>query len=92
MPNTWFEYEQEFWGEFIMQEDQMNLPEDIRPYDTPRNPHCRKELWKSQDNLQEEIEMRNPEWYPKNTIYNIYNQPTHENIKEIVQNNDRPKS
>ena len=74
-----------------MQEDQMNIPEDIRPFDTGRNAHCRKELWKSQDQLEEEVQMRKPEWYPKNTIYNIYNQPSHENVREIVQNNDRPK-
>jgi len=28
--------------------DQMNIPEDIRPFDTGRNPHARAELWKSQ--------------------------------------------
>ena len=31
--------------------DHMNIPEDIRPYDTGRNPHCTSELWKSQDQL-----------------------------------------
>ena len=42
--------------------DQMNIPEDIRPFDTGRNPHSRAELWKSQDKLTEELEMRSPEW------------------------------
>ena len=75
-----------------MLEDQMNIPEDIRPYNTPRNPHARKELWKSQDQLHEELQMRNPEWYPKDTQFNIYNQPTHDHTKELAQNNDRPKA
>lgn len=56
------------------QEDQFNIPEDERPYPTPRNPHCRKELWKSQDSLQEQEILRDENWYPKNTNYNIYNQ------------------
>ena len=33
--------------------DQMNIPEDIRPYDTGRNPHCTSSLWKSQDKIAE---------------------------------------
>ena len=40
----------------------MNIPEDIRPFNTKRNPHCRKELWKSQEQLQLEKEMLDPEW------------------------------
>jgi hypothetical protein len=34
--------------EMNIAQDQMNIPEDIRPFGTPRNPHSRKELWKSQ--------------------------------------------
>jgi len=73
IPNTWFEYECEWWGEQTMMEDQMNIPESIRPYPTPRNPYARKELWKSQDELQEMINMKEESWYPQ-TQYNIYNQ------------------
>jgi hypothetical protein len=51
------------------------LPEDIRPYGTPRNPHSRKELWKSQDHLQEIENMKDPKWYPRDTTKNIYSQP-----------------
>ena len=75
-----------------MIEDQMNLPEDMRAYDTPRNPHSRKELWKSQDKLHEELQMRNPEWYPKDTKFNIYNQSSYESNPDQIENNDRPKA
>lgn len=74
-----------------MQEDQLNIPEDIRPYDTPRNPYARKELWKSQDQLEEELRMRDPNWYPQNTEFNIYNQESFYPPKSLVQNNDSPK-
>ena len=42
--------------------DQMNIPEEIRPFDTGRNPHATAGLWKSQDKLVEEKAMRDPEW------------------------------
>lgn len=51
----------------------MTIAEDERPYPTPRNPYCRKELWKSQDSLQEHEEMKEESWYPKDTKFNIYN-------------------
>lgn len=73
-PDTWFEYECEMWGEANIIEDQMSLPEDIRPFPSPRNPHCRKELWRSQEDLQQEIEMLDENWFPKDTKYNIYRQ------------------
>jgi hypothetical protein len=40
----------------------MNLPEDIRRFPTARNPYCRSELWKSQEQLQLEKEMEDPEY------------------------------
>jgi hypothetical protein len=46
----------------VIAQDQSNIPEDIRPFDTGRNPNCRAELWKSQEKLLEEQEMRDPEW------------------------------
>lgn len=51
VPNTWFEYEQELSTEMVIAQDQMNIPEDIRPFNTPRNPFARKELWKSQEQI-----------------------------------------
>lgn len=41
VPNTWFEYETEWSTEMVIAMDQMNIPEDIRPFDTGRNPHSR---------------------------------------------------
>lgn len=40
----------------------MNIPEDVRPFGTRKNPYARKELWKSQEQLQLEKEMLDPEW------------------------------
>ena len=56
-----------------MIEDQMNLPEESRPFPSPRHPNARKELWQSQERLQELEEMRDPNWVPLGTKYNIYN-------------------
>jgi len=52
----------------------MYIPEDVRPFPTPKNPHCSKEMWRPQEDLLEEDQMRDPNWYPKDTHYNIYNQ------------------
>jgi hypothetical protein len=38
-------------GEMVGIEDQFPLPEDMRPFPTPRHPNCRKELWRSQDDI-----------------------------------------
>jgi len=70
-----------------MQEDQMNLPENKRAYPVAKNPYARKELWKSQDDLQELINMTKEDWYPESKL-NIYRQPTFEKQKNIVQYND----
>lgn len=67
VPNTWFEYEQEWLGEMVGIEDQFPLPEDMRPYPSPRNPNCRKELWRSQDDIQEQMDMEAENWFPKMT-------------------------
>ena len=48
VPNTWFEYENELSTEMVIAVDQMNIPEDIRPWDTGKNPHATSGLWKSQ--------------------------------------------
>jgi hypothetical protein len=32
---------------------QMSIPEDMRPFPTTRNPYSRKELWRSQDDLEQ---------------------------------------
>ena len=52
VPNTWFEYEQEWSTDMVITTDQMNIPEDIRPFATPKNPFANKQLWRSQQNMQ----------------------------------------
>jgi hypothetical protein len=86
-PNTWFEYECDWWGESVMIEDQFNIPETDRQYPSPRNPYARRELWKSQDQLQEEINMSEESWYPTGTRFNIYRQPDYKKPQEVIPNN-----
>jgi hypothetical protein len=62
VPNTWFEYELEGVMSKGMCRDQMNIPEDIRQFNSPRNPYARSELWKSQEQLKLEKEMEDPNW------------------------------
>lgn len=56
----------------------MYIPESERPFPSPKNPFCSKEMWRPQEDLKEEDEMRDPAWYPKGTHYNIYNKPDFE--------------
>ena len=51
---------------------QMNLPEDIRSFPTERNPYARKELWKSQEDLEKQNQMLDENWHPKDSKYNPY--------------------
>lgn len=78
VPYTWFEYEQDSRIHYLMTEDQMYIPEDARPFPSVKNPNAHSYMWKSQENLIEEDEMRDPNWYPKDTYYNIYNKPDHQ--------------
>lgn len=77
VPYTWFEYEMDSRLHYIMTEDQMYIPEDQRPFPSVKNPNAHSYIWKSQENLIEEDEMRDPNWYPKDTYYNIYNREDH---------------
>lgn len=72
VPYTFFEYEQDSRIHYLMTEDQMYIPEDERPFPSEKNPHCSKEVWRPQQDLEDEDEMRDPNWYPKGTHYNIY--------------------
>ena len=51
----------------------MYIPEDERPFPSTPNPHCSKDMWRPQEDLADEDAMRDPNWYPKDTHYNIYN-------------------
>ena len=75
VPFTWFEYETDSRIHHQMTDDQMYIPEDVRSFGTARNPHASSSKWKPQEDLIEEEEMRDPNWYPKNTHYNVYNKP-----------------
>lgn len=73
VPYTFFEYEMDSRLHYLMTDDQMYIPEQHRPFPSAKNPHCNKEMWRPQADLDEEDDMRDPNWYPKNTYYNIYN-------------------
>merc|ERR1740133_296886 len=54
VPYTWFEYEMDSRIHYLMTDDQMYIPEDERPFPSPKNPHCSKEMWRPQEDLLEE--------------------------------------
>lgn len=74
-----------------MTDDQIYIPEEHRPYDTGKNPHCSKSYWRPQEDLLEEDEMRDPNWYPKETYFNIYNRPDFQRTEQHSQQKDLPK-
>ena len=75
VPNTWFEYEEEMWNDQVFQEDQITIPEGVRRFPTEKNPHCNRDLWKSQEDLDNIENMKNPNWTPENIPYNVYGAP-----------------
>jgi len=85
VPYTFFEYEMDARLHNGMTEDQMYIPEDARPFPSPKNPHCSKDMYRPQVDLQDEDEMRDPNWYPKDTHYNIYNQSGFEREQDKKQ-------
>jgi len=66
----------------------MNVPESLRPYPVMRNPYARTELWKSQEDLQELINMSDETWFPKSK-YNIYQQQHYIQAKDILPHSER---
>ena len=72
VPYSWFEYEVDNRLHEAMTYDQQYIPEDERPFPSEKNPHCSKTYWKPQEDLREEDEMSDPNWYPRDTAYNIY--------------------
>ena len=71
-----------------MIEDQQTMPEDLREASVPRHPNAKKELWRSQEKLQELEDLADPEWYPQGTAYNVYNQPDFKRTAPYKQEND----
>jgi hypothetical protein len=88
VPYTFFEYEMDARIHYAMTEDQMFIPEDVRHFPSEKNPHCSSELWRPQEDLEEEDSFRDPNWFPKDSYYNIYNQQDfkrevdHKHLKE----------
>lgn len=72
VPYSWFEYEMDHRIQSLMTEDQFYIPEDVRKFPDDKHPHCSKDTWKPQEDLRKEDEMRDPNWYPKETNWNIY--------------------
>jgi hypothetical protein len=70
----------------------MFIPEDVRNFPSQRNPHCKSEMWRPQIDLEEEDQMRDPNWYPRDTRYNIYNKKDFKReavYKSLKENNDQ---
>lgn len=82
VPYTWFEYEMDSRIHYLMSEDQMGIPEDSRPFPSVKNPNASSHHWRPQEDLIEEDQMRDPNWYPKDTYYNIYNREDHTRPEE----------
>lgn len=80
VPYSWFEYELDSRIHTLMTDDQIYIPESERPFPSVKNPHCSSHYWRPQEDLLEEEEMRDPNWYPKETYYNIYNRPDFERV------------
>jgi hypothetical protein len=89
VPATWFEYEDENWGEFNMIEDQFSLPEDVRK-PSEKHPNCSTQLWYSQEDLDKIEELKDPNWVPKQLPYDLYNDPNFiSNRTKIEENSAR---
>jgi len=61
-----------------MTNDQIYIPESERPFPAEKNPHCSSDMWRPQEDLADEDDMRDPNWYPKGTNFNIYNKEDYE--------------
>lgn len=87
VPNTWFEYEEEVWGEQNMLEDQFSLPDNLRRR-SAKHPNVSKDLWRSQDGWDRIQRMRDPNWTPDDLPYNVYNQENFVPHRPKIENND----
>lgn len=73
VPYSWFEYEMDNRIHNDITKDQQYIPEDVRPFPLDKNPHCHKYIWRPQEDMIRDNEMRDPDWYPKGTHENLYN-------------------
>lgn len=72
VPASYFEYEIDNKMHLLMTHDQSYIPEPERPCPVPKNPHCSKDYWRPQSDLERDQKMEDPDWVP-NTYYNVYN-------------------
>jgi hypothetical protein len=87
-PASFFEYELDNRLHVAMCEDQNLIPEDERPCPVPKHPNCDKEYWRPQVDLLEEDQMKDPNWYPKDTLYNVYQRKDHQKPKTYHLDSD----
>ncbi len=73
VPYTWFEYEMDSRIHSLMTNDGVYIPENERRFDEGKHPHSNAYIWRPQQDLKRDEEMRDPNWYPKDTHQNIYN-------------------
>jgi hypothetical protein len=88
VPNTWFEYEEEIWGEQAMLEDQPTLPDDLRRK-SEKHPNASKELWRAQEDWDTIERMKAQDWVPENLEYNVYHQENYKPLNKKVEETDR---
>jgi hypothetical protein len=88
VPNTFFEYEEEVWGEQSMMEDQLTLPEDLRRKSS-KHPNSSKELWRPQGQWDAFERMKKEDWVPEDLEYNVYYHEEYKPLKKMVQETDR---
>jgi len=63
VPDTWFEYDKNTRFMLSVVTDQIEeLPDSMRPFNTPRHPNCRRELWRDQEEMKRMEEMAQPDW------------------------------
>ena len=87
IPASYFEYEIDNRLHYLMCSDQQYIPEDVRIQKVEKNPNCSSEYWRPQVDLEQENEMKYPDWVP-NTHNNVYNKKmTIKNQKEYLDQN-----
>ena len=86
-PYSFFEYEQDDRLHLTMVYDQQFIPEDERPFNKGKHPHCSKEYWRPQEDIRLSEEMQKHSWIPE-TKLNEYNSRKHRPRKIDYQDQD----
>lgn len=72
LPKSWFEYEDEEYGEVRILDDQINLPMDMIK-DSEKHPNCSKELYRSKERMKKLEQYADPDWTPRDLPEDVYN-------------------